>query len=96
MPRRNWRPPSGLSDHQSPVAVVDDDDQEPAESPVAAQRVWLMPNGKVAHLPSADIPRVMLCGRITVWASIPIPARPDMRLCKDCEAIANSLGIPLD
>lgn len=28
MPRSNWRPPAGLPDYQSPVAVEDDQDNQ--------------------------------------------------------------------
>jgi hypothetical protein len=86
MPRYNWRPPSGLPDYQSPAPVmVDDDDQEPAESaPVRAlhpvERV-VFATGQVVHLRWEDAPSVF-CGRVSQYGVR--LARGRGRVCKQC------------
>lgn len=89
MPRSNWRPPAGLPDYQSPVAVEDDqDDQqlpeaEPGDESLSpVERVIFRPNGQVVHLkwPGAT---AMFCGRFPMHGAYRsrVEAGP---VCKRC------------
>jgi hypothetical protein len=68
MPRRNWRPPSGLPEPLSPVAVEedqgDDEDQGDQQPESRAEHV-MFTTGRFVHLRMPDLnlpPTSALCG----------------------------------
>lgn len=93
MPRQNWRPPSGLPEPPSPVAVEDDqgDDQQPESEPDAPayryQHVIFM-SGRMVHfhVPELKPPdNTVLCG---AYGKYPFrQADGEFPMCEDCVSI---------